>query len=402
VGYGWSTKERTEDAVKEAITSATKTMEGVEPEYVIVFSSIRYDSKKLLKEVRKLVGSRAQIYGGTSCVGVITRDGIHKNGLTIMLIASRKISFGVGGIEKTKTISPQKMGKQAILQAIKNARKERKDKPDIILTTPYPGEEEKIIEGIKEVVGAQVPIIGGSSGDNEIKGEWRQFCNDKVFKSGISLTAIYSDVKIGWAYESGYITTKHKGIVTKAKGRTIYEIDNRPAALVYNEWTDGAIIGELKGGRVWGIIEKSTFYPLAKIFRGKGGEIYNVSIHPLSVNGTDKSLDVFADVEKGEELMLLHGNWEILLNRSVSTPQKALLQGKISPEDVAFGIWTFCAGTMLVIPEDELPKMPLLINDVVKNCPWIGTFTFGEQGFLIGVGPVHGNLVSSMVVFAKE
>jgi hypothetical protein len=42
--------------------------------------------------------------------------------------------------------------------------------------------------------------------------------------------------------------------------------------------------------------------------------------------------------------------------------------------------------------------MPLLIKNVTGETPFVGTFIFGEQGFLPRVGNVHGNLVSKMVV----
>jgi hypothetical protein len=45
--------------------------------------------------------------------------------------------------------------------------------------------------------------------------------------------------------------------------------------------------------------------------------------------------------------------------------------------------------------------MPSLINNVLEGACFIGTFTFGEQGYLSGVGNVHGNLVNSMIIFGK-
>ena len=47
-----------------------------------------------------------------------------------------------------------------------------------------------------------MPVLGGSAGDNYITGEWRQFANGDVYSNGISLCAIYTDLKVGWAYEA--------------------------------------------------------------------------------------------------------------------------------------------------------------------------------------------------------
>jgi len=189
------------------------------------------------------------------------------------------------------------------------------------------------------------------------------------------------------------------GSITKAEGRVIYEINNRPAAEVYNEWTNGIISDKLRTGGT--VLSETTYYPLAKIIRGKGGEIHYLSIHPLSVELPERSLTVFANVEEGDDILLMHGNWELLLNRAQTTPYNALVNGNIPKDEGSFGIYTFCAGTMLAIPEEERSKMPLLISNSIGDVPFIGTFTFGEQGFLPGVGNRHGNLVNSMIIFSR-
>jgi hypothetical protein len=386
--------------VKEAIALATSKL-GKSPKYVILFSTVGYDSDELIKEVNRLLPN-TKIYGSTSMLGVLTKDGFHVGeigSLALLAVSSDDIEIGVGGVDLSNFTSAREAGKQAILEAMKDAGKQN-EIPKLVLITASPGKEEEIIKGIEDVIGREVPIIGGSSADNDISGKWKQFANNKVYSNGIALAAVYTNLTIGWAYEAGYLITVNKGNVTKAEGRVIYEIDNKPAAEVYNNWTGGVISEELeKGGTV---LSKTTSYPLAKIIKGKGGEAYYLSIHPLGVNLPEKSLTVFANVENGDEVMLMYGNWEILLNRAQTTPSHALTNGNISRNEGYFGIYTYCAGTMLTIPEEERYKMPVLIKNVIGDVPFIGTFTFGEQGFLKGVGNVHGNLVNSMIIFAPK
>ncbi len=401
VGYGYSTNPDVEIAAREAFFKIKSQLKR-NPEYLIVFSTVDYDLEKLLKKIKKMAGRRVKIYGGTSCLGVLTPQGFHigkKGALAMLGIVSKKITFGVGAADLDE-LSPKEAGKQAIILAIENAGKSLKEKPRLILITAAPGHEEDILEGISEVVGKDVPIMGGSSADNTIEGKWAQFCNGKVYKNGVVLTAIYTNLKIGTAYQSGYERTIKTGIITKAKGRVIYEIDYKPAAEVYNKWVDGVLSDFLKKGG--NILTKTTFTPLAKVIKGEGDTWYFLSIHPLSFNLPEKSLSVFANVKTGERVELMEGDWEMLLNRCFSTPRLALRRAKIREEDIGFGIFTFCAGNMLAIPEEEREKIPLLINKVLKGVPFIGTFTFGEQGFVSGIGNLHGNLVSSMVIVSKK
>lgn len=399
VGYGWSTKDNIKDAVQEAIINAKDQLKGTTPEYALLFSTVGYDSEELLKEIKQLLPN-TQIYGSTSMFAVMTKDGFHQGetgSLALMAISSPKIKWGVGGANIDEFSAAREAGKEAITAAIKNAGKEGQ-LPKLVLMTAAPGKEEEILLGIEDIIGKNVPVIGGSSGDNDLTGKWKQWANNKVYSNGISLTVIFTDLKVGWAYEAGYLRTEHKGIIRKAEGRIIYEIDNKPAAEVYNEWTGGIVEEELKTGG--SVLSKTAYYPLAKVIQ-KGPEIYYLSIHPLSVNLPEKSLTVFANVKGGDEVLLMHGNWELLLNRAQTTPHTAMITKSILPGEPYFGIYDYCAGTMLAIPEEERPKIPLLINNELGDIPFIGTFTFGEQGPL-GIGNHHGNLINSMIVFAPE
>lgn len=399
-GYGWSTNNDTAEAVAEAASSVKSRLGGKNAEYIMLFSTVGYDLEVVLREVNRYFPD-TQVYGGTSCVAVLSVDGYHqgeKGSLVLLGVTSENISFGVGGADMDKEVSPREAGKKAIKEAIKNAGREG-EVPKLVLITAAPGNEEDILLGIEDVIGKDVPVIGGSSADNTIEGHWKQFVNDKVYSNGISLTAVFTDLKVGFAYEAGYLRSEKQGVITKAEGRVIYEIDNKSAAEIYNNWTGGIIEEKLKTGGT--VLSETTFYPLAKVLTGEDESIHYLSIHPLSVNLPEKSLTVFADVKEGEKIELMHGDWGVLLNWAHTTPAKALLNGDIQKGEGAFGLYTFCAGTMLAIPEERRTWMPLLVEEKI-GIPFIGTFTFGEQGLIPGVGNRHGNLVNSMIIFGQE
>ena len=399
VGYGWSDNNDEVKAVEEAVSSVKTQLEGKTPDFALLFSTVGYDSDKVLGEVVRLLPG-VQVYGGTSCLAVQTKDGFHvgeKGSLALLAVATGNITFGVGCANIDDFPSAREAGKAAIQAAIDAAGE--KGAPKLVLMTGSVGHEEELLSGIEEVIGKDIPVLGGSAGDNTITGDWKQFANGHVYSNGISLAAIYTDLNVGWAYEAGYLRSENKGTITRAEGRIIYEIDNQPAAEVYNDWTGDLVAEELETGG--SVLSKATFYPLAKIIKKEGKE-YTLSIHPLSINATDHSLEVFANVEEGDEVLFMHGDWELLLNRALTTPTKALESESLSKEDVSFGIYTYCAGTMLAIPEEERPKMPVLVKTAIGDAPFIGTFTFGEQGHIRRVGNLHGNLVNSMVVFTEK
>ncbi len=405
VGYGWSIKDDPKEAVKEAVSLMKQGLGEKTPKYVLFFAGIGkgnvgYSPEEIIAEIRNQLGSDVQIHGGSSSLGVLTKDGFHigeVGSLALIGVISERMNFGIGGANLDE-LSPEEAGKEAIKSAMESAS--QKGLPQIVYMTASPGVEEKILPGIEEILGTDIPVIGGSGGDNNLTGKWYEIANDKVYKNGVVLTAVYTDLKVGYTYEHSYLSSENKGIVTKSEGRVLYEINGRPAAEVYNEWTGGLVKEILaKGGTI--LSEVSALYPLARGVKGAGEETFYISVMPYSVN-KDKSLGLFANIETGDEVALLHGTWELLLNRAYSTPKKALSIKAIPSGKGLFGIYTFCTGAMFAVPEKERAKFPVFVDNALGGIPFIGTFTLGEQIFLSGAGNRHANLVNSMIVFGEE
>ena len=117
--------------------------------------------------------------------------------------------------------------------------------------------------------------------------------------AGVLLTALRPTVQVAITLTALHAQTRRSGVVTKAgaDGRTIVEIDGRPAASVYDEWSDGALgakaaLGsESDVGGACNILSESTLYPLAReIQDGDGLRVHHL-LHP-AFTYPDGSLDV--------------------------------------------------------------------------------------------------------------
>ncbi|PIR71482.1 MAG: hypothetical protein CO145_01720 [Candidatus Nealsonbacteria bacterium CG_4_9_14_3_um_filter_37_13] len=397
VGYGWSVKDTAREATEEAVAMMKEKLEEKNPNYVLLWYTIAYNPTEIKDILRELLGPNVQIQGNSSAVAVMSPDGYHLGpvgSLAIMGIASDKVTIGVGGASLDE-MTPREAGRKAIQEAMANSGKE--GNPRFIYITATPGQEEGILLGIEDIIGTDIPIIGGSAGDETLQGKWSNIANDNVSVNGVVLGAVYTDLKIGQAHEFGYMKTVKQGIVTRAEGRTLYEIDERPAAEVYNEWAGNHFAKELAEGGM--ILAEATFYPIAKIVKGEKEQTYLCVSHPGIINLPEKSITMFTDIETGDEIMLLHGNWEWLVNRAQSTARLAMRSENISSGEGLFAFYTFCAGTLLAIPEGERAKVPSLLRDEIGDIPFVGGFTLGEQIFMPGVGNRHANLVNSLAIF---
>ncbi len=207
---------------------------------------------------------------------------------------------------------------------------------------------------------------------------------------------MFPSTKVHSAFRSGYYATQQGGTVTDASRRTILTIDNRPAAEVYNEWTNGAIKNSLSGGNVLG---DTTLHPLGRLVMQIGDVTFYRLSHPEAVT-PEGGLRLFTDIEAGEEIVLMTGSHSSLVVRAGVVAKSALRNGAVSPDQVAGGLVIFCAGCMLTV-QDEMKDVVANIRDELGETPFLGAFTFGEQGCFVDGTNHHGNLMISVVVFER-
>jgi hypothetical protein len=414
---GWSIAEDYKEAVSESITMAKNRLGNETPRFayvVLTSKSSQEENNKTAEEIRKQLGPNVKIVGLTTKLGVMANDGIHigQNGsIGILLVASKNITFGVGEVDLNNFNSSEEAGRTAITNAIIDAGNPT-DPPDITLYigTTRRGDDMQILDGIAEVIGADSPVIGGSANDDIISGLWMQFTHNKSYTNGLILVSIYTDLKSGWGFETGYKLTDNKGIATVSDGYLISEIDGRPALDVYNEWVNGELYQKIEAGEFndengnisFALIKEFTLLnPIARVLRTDDGRIghYTVSPIPNTDDVKSKNLRVFAEIQQGWEIALYRGTWQTHMNRVETIPNDAMERAGLDPGEGMFGIMQFCNGLRSQIPEEEFEKVPAITNDVLGGVPFIGAITGGEHGPLYEIGRnVNANLIECMVV----
>ncbi len=390
----WSTDPEIEAVIKAYDCILTKL--GAKPDLLMLYCSVSYDLEAVVAKLREHAPD-VQLYGGTSCIGVMTQSGFHSkdgHGLAMCGVLDPEGRYGVGAARLNG--DPRKTAQYAVIEALKQAGCSG-EVPAMVWMTAAPGCEEALIAGIADVVGDMVPVTGGSTADNTVSGEWKQFANDRVFSDAVVVTVLFPSTEVMFAFHSGYEPTGMKGTVTKADGRLLVEIDGRPAAKVYNEWIGGMISTHLeKGGN---ILASTTLHPLGRV-AGHVGEIpyYQLS-HPDAVTDTG-ALTLFTHISSGEELVLMRGTQDSLISRAGRVASSALETYSSSPHDVAGALVVYCAGCMLTV-QDRIDEVVDSLREVLPTTPFMGIFTFGEQGCFVGGKNHHGNLMISVLLFRK-
>ncbi len=393
IATGCSKKSNEAEAVREAYAQLTEKMDV--PSFLFVLSTVTYNNKIIMHELNALMGN-TKLIGGTTCIGLFTERGYcseNNRALGLFGIKDDQGCFGIAALSLSN--NPLSDGQEVIRKALNNAGRPG-ELPTMILLTSAPGHEEALINGIMSVVGDEVPIFGGTAADNTISGLWQQFCGEEIYQNGIAVAVIYSSQAIGYAFHNGYVPTEQEGTVTKATGRIVNSIDNKPAAEVYNQWSGGLIQSAL--GTDSNILAISTYHPLGREV-GKIGTIpyYNLS-HPNEIFA-DGSMSFFSTLRENDRVVFMAGTKESLKTRIKRVIHLAKENHSHNSDQKYKGAFiVYCAGCFLAI-QDE-------VKDVIDNVyselpvePFLGMFSFGEQGCLFGGENRHGNLMISAIVF---
>ncbi|APR86212.1 Hypothetical protein A7982_11561 [Minicystis rosea] len=368
------------------------------PSLVLLAATVGYD----LEAVRTALLGRSgdtPFMGGTSCGGVMTDEGffgVDGHGLALFAISDPEGDFGVGMAPLGD--DPRAAARTAVQAALENAGCAGQ-LPSAVWMVTTPGGEEAVVRGIADVVGEDMPLVGGSAADDNLEGRWRQIVPEGVLADHVCVAVLFPSGEVSASFHSGYDATAHTGVVTRAEARTIHEIDGRPAAHVYDGWTGGAIAGVIaEGGGA--VLSKTNLCPLGRFLREVSGVPYFVLSHPERAT-PEGALQLFTDVAVGDRLVCMTGSIDGLVARAGNVARSALTMTGGTVAEARAALIIFCGGCLLTVRE-RIHEVHENIRRELGGIPFLTMFTFGEQGRIVDVGNRHGNLMISTLVLTER
>lgn len=342
----------------------------------------------------------ARLHGGSSCMGIMTsgRFEAHPTSFGLLGIVDRKGAYGVGSA--SQGAEPRQDVKRALAQALEQAGRPG-EVPTLVLLTAQPGHEEELLLGIADVVGPHVPVAGGSAADELVTGDWWLAANRTVGTDLVVVTVLFPSGTVVSSFQAGYEVTNLSGRITRATGRHLHEIDGRPAAAVYDAWTDGALSEILSGGGK--IAQKtSALHPLGRR-AGAAGDVVEFVLSFLDTVLPDGTLTLYTEVKEGEQVWAMRGTDDSMVGRAGRVARASLdaLSQERRRAPVAGALVMFCAASA-VYARERMPEVVASLDITLQNRPFLGTFTFGEQGRFLAGGNRHGNMMVSVVLFVGE
>lgn len=401
IGSGWSVNPDETKAVKEAVAMMRKTI--AKPNLIILLTESSYENDEIIARNLHKLTDGAKVFGLEGTYAVFTNDGVHvgeKGSLAILGIEAPLWSVGVAIKDMSDAKTPMQIKERTldtIEEAIRDAGKTIEDEPSLILVAPTKLKEELILDAIEYIFSKNVRIAGGTPGSPYVT------ANDKVVKNGFALAVIYADTKIGAGFHSGIAVDRDKsGVVTEMgeSRRIIKKINNRPAFEVYREWANGGLdnVNTDEPTEIW-----SRSYALVRVYNLAENEVGTKVVVPITVN-PDLSMITGADISEGENLYFATATKKAYVKRAGTIVQQALVEGRIKYSELVGGVHYYCRGaafSQFGKNRENLQALIIEANKKMKDKPYIGTFTAGEQGNIRGYGIFMGNLTSSMAVFGR-
>jgi hypothetical protein len=229
--------------------------------------------------------------------------------------------------------------------------------------------------------------------------------------NGLAVAVLFPSAPLAFAFQGGYepagptgVVTglgfrpgADSGVVTATAGREIQSIDGLPAAEVYDRWTGHRIASKLETGG--SILADTTMCPLAIDVGRVDGVTNYLLIHPDAISAS-RTLTTFRNVEVGTRIYAMKGDRQRLVERAGRVARQAKAQlAAARGTTAAGGLIVYCGGCRLAIGE-EISEVAATVAAAFDGAPFIGCFTFGEQGQLVDRN-VHGNLMISAVAFGR-
>lgn len=376
----------------ETAKESTKDFSNVKLNFL--YTSEKCDIKKVIKGIRDVTSS--PIIGCTSNQGIIVPDGYitSENGFAGMLsLNDQNLTVGVAIHEAGK--DARAIGRKVAIAAVEDAGTTRA--PAYFYMVASPKEEEEYLMGIQDVIG-RVPVFGGSAADDNVEGNWKIICNDKVIDDGVAVAFIYTDNEILTSFTGAYRETGNMGLVTGVKdNRTLVTIDGISALKKYAHWINSSpssLIGK-------DLLMTSVTKPLG--VKDPLGSL-TVIRHPMfgddmgTKSTADDTIKLGNKIVEGTAIIQLEATPDELVNSTGDTLRD--LRKKMYSEPAAY-VLIHCGGRKLEIGDriDEVHKQ--LVREA-KGIPFITAFTFGEYGYEEHSSNICGGLMLSFTAIGKN
>jgi hypothetical protein len=360
-------------------------LDGEPPALVVVYSSMRYDLPELLGSIRSVTGA-APLVGCTSTGQFVDGEMLAPGqGVIVLALTAGPYRFGVASTSGLRT-EPFDAGRELTRAAMANVGPDRpKYGALMVLADGLAGDLQSLLNGIYQVAGAAVPVVGGAAGaDLELPSETLVFHDDQVLAGSAVAVWISADRPLRVVCSHGWRAHGLPLLVTKVEGPVVHEIAGRPAFDVYRESFTTADTPpdatlewwqNMNASRAFGLIEPD------------GSE----SIRGAYV-GEDGLPRTFSPLPQYSAVRVMTANADDLLDVSESVVADA-----IGDLDAQVLLTFSCSARVHILGERSVEEA-VRLQKAAGPVRTFGFFTYGEFARSTGVSGYHNATIAALAL----
>jgi hypothetical protein len=340
---------------------------------LVVFCSQSYDLPELLAQIRTCSAGVPVI--GCTTAGEIATSGPSAAGVVVA-------AFGGDGFE-IGTAAARGASKDLRLAGARAARcmPSRQDRPYrvlLLLTDGLSGDQQQVVRGAYGVVGAGVPLVGGSAGDDLKMTRTFQLYDDQVLTDAVVAAGIASDAPLGIGVRHGWRRVGEPMLVTRSSANRVCTLNDRPALEVYLEHLG---VGEPPTEE--GFPRLALTHPFG-LSRSDGEELVRFI---GGADFADGSLRGIAEIPQGGLVWIMDGDADSVLTATDAACRDSLaaLDGRPPLGMLAFD----CIARRGVLGEQGIHTEIQRLAATAGGAPVAGFYTYGEIARTRGMRGFH-------------
>ena len=375
-GVGMSRHHNPNVAGREAAEQALEKAGVDRPDFVVMFASIGYDQRSLLRAVREATGGVPLT--GCSAEGTINGEEADESGFSVVVTAISSDDLQrTNGIARRLEDDARAVGQQVAQDLLPHLSADTIGLfvfPDGLITLTL----ENFFAGLEENLSTLqfLPLWGGGAGNNlDTVGPTYQYCDDEVISGGISYALLSGKAQASWAISHGLVPIGGERIVTRSKGNVIYEIDDKPAVEVLKEYLPEHALTEERDWMRYAI-------SLALCFRAPSymkDEEYVVRGVP-ALRMADGSIIVQTEVSEGTSVWFSSRDKEKMITGLDRMARQIKEQLGGEKPKLVFQFECLTRGKTMLREQEKLQLLKRFRQSVDPDVPWAGFYTIGEIG----------------------
>ncbi len=357
VAIGHSIDPDSASAISEAISECFEVLDGAVPQAGVLFTAIDFDHGLILQQIQNAFGE-IELIGGTTNGEISSSMGFQQDSLTLMVFASDEVEIRAG--------LGREVSKNPILiaqQAVEMAKVKSSTKPQLCLTFPesLTTNGVLILEGLKQSLGENIPIIGGMSADDYVFSQTYQFFQNEVVSDAVPVLLFSGNLKFSYGVASGWTPIGKRSCVTKVDGNVLYEIDGQRALDFYQHYLGAERFTANYAIHALAVFEDdNSFYMRA----------------PNGYDTDDGSVTFFSDIPKDAIVQITDASRENILQASETSLKQALTN--FPGTNPAAALLISCAARRRILGTLTSKEFNLIQNNLPQTLPCCGFYAYGE------------------------